>query len=92
MKFVYLKSCKEDLLWMRKYYNQVFPDGKNSASKNFETVRSLLVQHNYLGVEVGFGKNVRKFQIPKTPFSVIYRIQKDRIEVLRILDERALKN
>lgn len=92
MKFVYLKSSTEDLLWMRKYYNQVFPNGKVSASKNFEMVKSLLLQHNCLGVEVGFGKNVRKFQIPKTPFSILYRLQKDRIEVLRILDERALKN
>jgi hypothetical protein len=92
MKFVYLESCKEDLKWIRKYYQQVFPEGDQAAVHNFKIAKNLITSQNFVGVEFGFGQNVRKLKIAKTPFSMIYRIKKDRIEVLRVLDERTLKN
>jgi plasmid stabilization system protein ParE len=32
---------------------------------------------------------VRKLHVPRTPFTVLYRVREGRIEILRLLDTRA---
>lgn len=87
MKIVYLESTINDLLWMRHYYESIFPDGRVRARKQFHSLEALLIAHPFIGAQLQ-QKNVREFSIPKTPFSYIYRVQPEYIEILRIWDER----
>lgn len=87
MHIVYLESAADDLVWMRHYYEKVCPEGRIKAQKQFHATELLLSATPYIGHPT-HRKGVREFSIPKIPFSYIYRIQQDRIEVLRIWDER----
>lgn len=87
MRIVYLASTRDDLLWMRQYYEIVFPEGRKKAQQQFHTVEVILLSNPFIGHET-HRKSVREFSIPKTPFSYIYRTFPDRIEVLRVWDER----
>ena len=87
MNIVYLESSRDDLLWMRHYYESVFPEGRSRAQKQFHAVENLLLANPFIGHET-HRKDVREFLIPKTPFSFIYRVRPVRIEVLRVWDER----
>jgi plasmid stabilization system protein ParE len=92
MKLVYLQSAAKDLLWMKRYYEAVFPQGKVNAATQFHKVRSAIISNPYIGIEVGFGERIREFYIPKTPFSYLYRIKDNQIEIMRVFDSRSNKN
>ena len=51
-------------------------------------MKKTLVSSPEIGRPVGV-KNYRIYMIPNTPFSVIYRIVGDRVEILGVLDQRA---
>ena len=87
MRIVYLESTSDDLVWLRRYYEQVFPAGLGKAQKQFHTTETLLSGNPYIGHR-SYRKGVREFSIPNTPFSYIYRIKNNQIENLRIWDER----
>lgn len=87
MKIVYLESARTDLGWMRHYYESVFPAGQENAKKQFHAVENTLLSNPFIGHET-HREGVREFSIPQTPFCYIYRAFVDRIEVLRIWDER----
>ena len=87
MEIVYLESARDDLLWFRRYYEQVFPVGSNKAQSQFRAVERLLKEHPLVGHET-HRDDVREFSIPNIPFSVIYRPPPHSIEVLRVWDER----
>ncbi|MGL5138650.1 MAG: type II toxin-antitoxin system RelE/ParE family toxin, partial [Beijerinckiaceae bacterium] len=67
--------------------SQVFPAGANNAAQHFMAVLKALMAHPNMGEPVRNG--VRRLPIPRTPFSIIYRIRADRIEVLRVRDQRS---
>ncbi len=87
MEVVYLESARDDLLWFRRYYEEVFTAGSERAKKQFVAVERLLKENPFIGKEA-HRPNVREFSIPKIPFSFIYRVQSQCIEVLRVWDER----
>ncbi len=87
MHIVYLESTVNDLTWMRHYYETVFPEGLKKAQQQFHATEALLTDNPFIGHPT-HRKGVREFSIPQTPFSYIYRIQPNRIEVLRVWDER----
>jgi plasmid stabilization system protein ParE len=91
MRIVYLKSAAADLLWLNHYYGSVFPEGKIRAKEQFRKVRAAIASNPCIGVEIDLGESVREFHVPKTPFSYLYRIKKDRIEIMRIFDNRGLR-
>jgi plasmid stabilization system protein ParE len=70
-----------------RYYENVFPEGKQRASKHFAKAGKLLVAMPQLGRPVD-DTAVREHAIAGLPFSFIYRIMDDRIEVLRLWDQR----
>ena len=86
MKILFLDSTYDDLEWFHQYYSLVFPEGLESALKQFDSINELLVLNPLLGVLDEEG--LRKFTIPKTPFSYYYRITNTHIEVLRVWDDR----
>ena len=88
MKLVFLPSTRSDLLWMRTYYSRVSPEGARRAADQYRRVSSILRDNPLVGRPVEELEGVREFSIPRTPFSVIYRVVDDRIEVLRVWDQR----
>lgn len=88
MKLVFLPSTRLDLLWMRTYYAHIFPDGAKRAAKQYGKVCGIIRNNPLVGHPVEEIEDVREFSIPQTPFSFIYRVSDDRIEVLRVWDQR----
>ena len=88
MKLIYLNSTKPDLAWFRVYYGSVFPEGAAQAAARYVTAIDNLTINPYIGRPIG-QDGLRKLTIPKTPFSVFYRVMEDRIEIVRIWDQRA---
>lgn len=88
MKLVFLPSTRSDLLWMRVYYSRIFPEGARRAADQYRRVSSILRDNPLVGRPVEELEGVREFSIPRTPFSFIYRVVDDRIEVLRVWDQR----
>lgn len=85
MKIVYLSSAILDLIWFRRYYKVVFPEGRRKALQQLKAIERLLIDNPSLGQRSG---NAREFPISKTPFSIIYNATPDVIEVLRVWDQR----
>lgn len=91
MEIVYLASARDDLVWMCRYYVEVFPEDASKAGKPFRAAETVLRLNPEIGHLTEWDR-VREFSIPNIPFSVIYRIKEGRIEVLRIWDERRSRN
>ena len=88
MKLVYLPSTVSDLEWFRTCYTDVFPNGQKQAQARFIAMEQILRDNPHIGRPTEF-KSVRELVMTKTSFSIIYRLTSDRIEVLRIWDNRA---
>ncbi|WP_162901268.1 type II toxin-antitoxin system RelE/ParE family toxin [Breoghania sp. L-A4] len=74
---------------MRRYYQSVFPEGSINARRPYEAATIALKANPSIGHPIERTEDVRAYPIPRTPFSFIYRVNGDVIEVLRILDERS---
>ena len=88
MYIVYLESFINDIEWMKLYYNNIFPAGKKQASIHIKTTEQIIINHPHIGQVFDGKKNIRELVINKTPFSFLYRINEDRIEILRLWDQR----
>ena len=88
MRLVFLPGTKPGLRWFAKYYTVIFTEGKKNADRQFLAMKKLLVSSPEIGRPAGI-RNCRIYMIPKTPFSVIYRVTGDRVEVLGVYDQRA---
>jgi len=89
MKLVFLSSTKSDLVWFKHYYTNVFPQGKIKADNRFLAILKTLKSNPYIGHTSENSDGTREFPILKTPFTLIYRVRDDRIEILRIVDGRS---
>ncbi len=87
MKLVFLPATKKDFIWLRYYYQRVFPQGREKAQQQFKSINKLLKENPLIGHKSDVGDTL-EFSIPNTPFSYIYRVKKDQIQVLRVWDER----
>ena len=88
MKLVFLSSARADLEWMRTYYTRIFPEGALRAAAQYARTRDLLRQNPLIGHTVEDAEGVREYSIPRMPFSFVYRVANDRVEVLRVWDQR----
>ncbi len=87
MKVKFLDSAVKDLIWFEYYYNSHFPDGKKKARQQYNITKSLIKKNPYIGHRTEV-EGVREFSIPKIPFSLIYRIKNNDIEIINVWDER----
>ncbi|WP_428354285.1 type II toxin-antitoxin system RelE/ParE family toxin [Methyloprofundus sp.] len=92
MYIVYLESSLNDLEWVRFYYKNIFPSGKKQATSHIKASEKLISEHPNIGEVYDSTKNIKELAINKTPFSFIYRVKKDRIEILRLWDQRGDRN
>ena len=83
MRLVFLRSAEGDLRWFRQYYENVFPDGGRRAWRQYAKAARRLVSLPLLG-HPSDGKGIREYAIGGLPFSFIYRVVDDRIEILRL--------
>lgn len=88
MKLVFLPSTRADLAWMRSYYGRIFVDGARRAAAQYRRACQLISDNPSIGHPVEGMVGVREFSIPRTPFSFIYRVGEDRVEILRVWDQR----
>jgi plasmid stabilization system protein ParE len=70
---------------MRRYYSSVFPQGERKARQQLKVTERLIMENPYIGK---LSDDAREFPILRTPFSIIYYIRADVIEVVRIWDQR----
>jgi toxin ParE1/3/4 len=88
MKVVFLASARRDLDWFKRYYDQIFPDGARQAAAHYKAAKAALSRHPEIGRQSDID-GLREFAIPRTPFSFVYVVRNERIEVLRLLDGRS---
>lgn len=88
MEIVYLPSAVAGLDWFRRYYAQVFPEGAKRAITQYEKMKQVLLAASFAGRSTGEGDS-REYVMPRTPFSVIYRVRGEQIQILLIVDHRA---
>lgn len=88
MEIVYLPSAVRDFAWFNHYYEVVFPAGNEKARRRFAVVEQLLSENPYLGERSESHDGIHEMHILRTPFTLIYRVTKVRIEVLRLWDNR----
>jgi plasmid stabilization system protein ParE len=87
MRVVYLMRALRDLIWWREYYERVFPEGKDNAYRQYERTIGLLLDNPNIGHPTT-KTGLRRFSIPRMPFSLLYRIDGDMLRVARVLDQR----
>ena len=83
MRIVYLASARADIAWMRDYYRGVFPEGRKRARERLKAAERLLSAQPRVGHPTGV-PDVFEHVIARTPFSLIYRLASDRVEILRV--------
>jgi toxin ParE1/3/4 len=91
MRLVYLPSCRRDLLWLRHYYERVFPEGAVRARRHIQGAERLLLDNPYVGRPT-HRDDVRRLPVTRTPFFILYRVAAERIEILRIIDGRSFES
>jgi plasmid stabilization system protein ParE len=89
MRLVYLPGAARDLLWLRAYYERVFPEGAAAARDAVRRAEDLVLDNPHIGRRT-HRPDVRRLRIARTPFSMIYRPRPERIEILRVIDTRSL--
>lgn len=88
MKIVYLEDAVQDIQWFRYYYRSVFPEGSTKARAQLMAIQNMLAANPYAGHPSETHQKVRELSIPRTPFTLIYRVMPTRIEILRLWDTR----
>lgn len=88
MKIVFLEDTVLDVQWFRYYYRSVFPDGSDKARARLKAIQITLAANPYAGHPSDTRENVRELSVPRTPFTLIYRVMPTQIEILRLWDTR----
>jgi len=88
MKIVFLPTTAPDFEWITEYYLDIFPAGGPKAYRQLERGLSNLSDNPHLGKAIA--RTVyRQYAVPRTPFSLIYRVGSEAIEILHIWDQRS---
>lgn len=88
MKIVFLEDTEPDIRWFRHYYRSVFPEGSAKAGAHLKAIQKTLAANPYAGHPGDTQENVRELSVPRTPYTLIYRVMPTQIEILRLWDTR----
>ena len=89
MNIIFLASSRNDLRWFKRYYVAVFSEGRRKADKQYLATLNLLRENPLVGHPSEVIKGARDFHISRTPFSFLYRVTKDHVEIMRVIDNRS---
>ena len=87
MKIVFLPSAQRDLVWFRKYYERVFPEGAAGARLHYRRSLAILKDNPRIGHPTEDIGN-RALPVLRTPFSIVYRLAPGQIEIIHVRDGR----
>jgi plasmid stabilization system protein ParE len=88
MKLAFREHAKRDLRWFAAYYSKRFPEGRKNAERSLTVAIELILANPFAG-NVIEGKPARQFPVLRTPFMLIYAIEGDSIDIIRVWDARA---
>jgi toxin ParE1/3/4 len=84
MNIVWSPEAIEDLISLRAYIAEDDPAAaRRIALRIVQHIEQLLPNHSHLG-RPGRVPGTRELVIPMTPYTVPYRVHRDRIEILRV--------
>ena len=89
MQIKFLADAKADLRWFKQYYSRVFPAGRSKADQQYRALLMLLKSQPRAGHQDGDFPGVFEYVVPGIPFTVLYRINDDAIEIMRLYDQRS---
>lgn len=89
MKIIFLESSARDVEWMRRYYKSVFPEGAKNARRHYLSAIKAISANPTVGHPSERVATARELHIHRTPFTFIYRINGEYVEILRVLDGRS---
>ena len=87
MQITFLASAKPDLRWFKHYYMRVFPAGRTKADKQYRAILILLRDQPRIGHSAEKFPDALEYAIPGIPFTVLYRINCDTVEIMRLYDQ-----
>ncbi len=79
-----------DLRWVKSYYDMGNQGGGAKALFRMHDVFLLLSERPQIGPLAGQAPR-RWFSVPGMPFTVVYQLRQDVLEIVRILDQRSGK-
>jgi plasmid stabilization system protein ParE len=88
MRVVYLQSTARGLVWFQKYYTTIFPEGGRLAREQLKQAELNLVDNPMIGRSIN-EQSLRLVRLARTPFSLVYRVAADRIEIIDVIDHRS---
>jgi toxin ParE1/3/4 len=88
LKITFLGRARQDLIWFKIYHEQYFPEGMAKANVRFKKSIQLLTNFPNMGRVVGRLPR-RCLAISNTPYTIVYRANENRLEIIRILDQRS---
>jgi plasmid stabilization system protein ParE len=88
MRIVFLPTVTPDFEWIVEYYLEIFPEGGPKAYRQLDRALSNLSDNPRLGKAIA-RTGYRQYSVPRTPFSLIYRIGDEAIEILHVWDQRS---
>jgi plasmid stabilization system protein ParE len=77
------------MAWVRRYYSKIFPEGNSRARAHLRRTEEIVMEQPNIGHASDRVEGARELHIQRTPFTFLYRPFPDRIEVLRVIDERS---
>jgi plasmid stabilization system protein ParE len=89
MKVIFLASSHDDLRWFKKYYVSVFAMGRTKADERYLTMLKVLPRNPLAGHPSETVSGAREFHISRTPFSFLYRVTEENVEIMRVVDNRS---
>ncbi len=87
MEIIFLSQSRDDIRWFSSYYLTVFPEGASNGYEQMDAALQMLKGNPYVGKPTD-EIDVREVQVTRTPFSLIYRVTKLNIEIIRVWDNR----
>ena len=89
MNIIFLETAKYDLRWFKQYYTRVFPEGRSNADRQYRAFLQLLKANPGIGHPDEWELGLMEYHIPRIPFTVLYRVKSEHIEILRLYDQRS---
>ena len=88
MKLVFREHAKRDLQWFAAYYSKRFPEGRKNAERSLRKAIEVILANPFAGNPLE-GMPARQFAVLRTPFVLIYSIEGDSLDIIRVWDARA---